>query len=158
MVIVIVICSIFQLSYRFHPKVPEGILCNNWDLKCESHAPYVSDLLSSIPLARESLHIEVDNGGLGIQASTEQVKTAKNVSLKATSGYPASPDVSNGQLLELQADTVSLSSDSIDEKGINQLLHKIVLLRENPYSAEIKFNPKTDFPMVSILKGLDYEA
>ncbi|PIC32238.1 hypothetical protein B9Z55_012645 [Caenorhabditis nigoni] len=79
--------SILLLSYTNPPKLPKGIRCKNWEIKCESHPPYVTNLLESIPLNSDFLKIESESYGtdrdlLNKWEEMEQVKTAKQKSLK----------------------------------------------------------------------------
>ncbi|ULT93626.1 hypothetical protein L5515_010406 [Caenorhabditis briggsae] len=74
--------SILLLSYTNPPKLPKGIRCKNWEIKCESHPPYVTNLLESIPLNSDFLKIESESFGTGRDLlnkweKMEQVKTAK---------------------------------------------------------------------------------
>ncbi|CAL2039292.1 unnamed protein product [Caenorhabditis brenneri] len=74
--------SIFQLSYHNPPQLPPNLPCTYWTIKCESHTPYVLVLLNSIPLNCDKLEIEIDNWSFREIADTEQVRTAKELSLK----------------------------------------------------------------------------
>ncbi|PIC32229.1 hypothetical protein B9Z55_012640 [Caenorhabditis nigoni] len=77
-----ILLKLLQLSYTNHPKLPKGIQCKNWEIKCESHPPYVTNLLESIPLNSDFLKIESESYGtcrdlLNKWEEMEQVKTAK---------------------------------------------------------------------------------
>ncbi|EGT43831.1 hypothetical protein CAEBREN_07879 [Caenorhabditis brenneri] len=74
--------SILLLSYHNPPQLPPNLPCTNWIIKCESYTPYVLDLLNSIPPNCDKLEIEIDNWSFKEIAGTEQVKTAKELSLK----------------------------------------------------------------------------
>ncbi|PIC32234.1 hypothetical protein B9Z55_012643 [Caenorhabditis nigoni] len=79
--------SILLLSYTNPSKLPKGIRCKNWEIKCESHPPYVTNLLESIPMNSDFLKIESESYGTGRDLlnkweEMEQVKTAKEKSLK----------------------------------------------------------------------------
>ncbi|KAF1756649.1 hypothetical protein GCK72_013103 [Caenorhabditis remanei] len=76
--------SILLLSYTNPPQLPFSLPCKSWNIRCESHTPYVINLLNSIPLNCDLLKIEVDNLGFGEIADMEQVRTAKMLSLKMT--------------------------------------------------------------------------
>ncbi|CAL2039285.1 unnamed protein product [Caenorhabditis brenneri] len=76
--------SILLLSYHNPPQLPPNLPCTNWTIKCESHTPYVLDLLNSIPPNCDKLEIEIDNWSLKEIADTEQVRTAKELSLKTS--------------------------------------------------------------------------
>ncbi|CAL2039275.1 unnamed protein product [Caenorhabditis brenneri] len=73
-----------QLSYHNPPQLPPNLPCTNWTIKCESHTPYVLDLLNSISLNCHRLEIEIDNWSFKEIADTEQVRTAKELSLKTS--------------------------------------------------------------------------
>ncbi|KAF1756648.1 hypothetical protein GCK72_013102 [Caenorhabditis remanei] len=78
----LVYCS---LSYTNPPQLPSSFPCKSWNIKCESHTPYVINLLNSIPLNCDSLKIEVEDFGFyGLLKDMEQVKTAKKLQLKRT--------------------------------------------------------------------------
>lgn len=98
--------SILQLSYTNPPQLPRGLSCSKWIIKCESHTPYVVNLLNAVPLNCDLLHIEVDNVGLGEVADMEQVITAKDLTLR-TSG--SEDGISSEQIAKFQARRLNLN-------------------------------------------------
>ncbi|CAL2039281.1 unnamed protein product [Caenorhabditis brenneri] len=78
------IIFIFQLSCHNPPQLPPNLPCTKWIIKCESHTPYILDLLNSIPPNCDKLEIEIDNWSFEEIADTEQVRTAKELSLKTS--------------------------------------------------------------------------
>ncbi|CAL2039304.1 unnamed protein product [Caenorhabditis brenneri] len=104
------IFPIFQLSYHNPPQLPPNLPCTHWSIKCESHTPYVLDLLNSIRPNCDKLEIEIDNWNFKEIADTEQVRTAKELSLK-TSDPTMQLGIFEEQILNFEAVTLYLNGD-----------------------------------------------
>uniref|UniRef100_A0A8R1I3D8 Uncharacterized protein n=1 Tax=Caenorhabditis japonica TaxID=281687 RepID=A0A8R1I3D8_CAEJA len=135
-----------------------GLQCEHWVIKCTSHTPYLTDLISCIPLNCEILNIEVDNGGLGHIASMQQIISAKNLELKTSdeSEQPSVQQISNKQLLNFQANYLRVFSSRITEEGINELI-KQTFKNGEAFYAEINVQKKLDNSFSKILDSFEFE-
>ncbi|CAL2039277.1 unnamed protein product [Caenorhabditis brenneri] len=102
--------SIFQLSYHNPPQLSPDLPCTNWIIKCESHTPYVLNLLNLIPLNCDKLEIKIDDWSFKEIADTEQVRTAKQLSLK-TSDPTMQLGISEEQVQNFEVVTLYLNGE-----------------------------------------------
>ncbi|CAL2039300.1 unnamed protein product, partial [Caenorhabditis brenneri] len=100
------------LSYHNSPQLPLNLPCTNWIIKCESHTPYVLNLLNLIPSNCDKLEIEIDNWSFKEIADTEQVRTAKELSLK-TSDPGMELGLSEEQIQNFEAVKLYLNGEKI---------------------------------------------